>query len=92
MMIILDLYCLFNEEIAKTFPGFFPDRRLFDNFWPFLKVGIPGTIMQGLRWWAMELIVLVGGMLEDAPSTSAASITMCVWAVFNCIVMGLAYV
>jgi len=63
MMVILNLYCTFNEEIAKTFPGFLPDRRLFDNLWPFVKAGIPGTIMDGLRWWAIEIIVLVAGML-----------------------------
>ena len=37
--------------------------RSLDNWWLFLKLGLPGFLMLAFEWWTFEISVLVSGSL-----------------------------
>jgi len=78
LMLAIDLYCYLDPEVSQAFPSFQTARRAFENLGTFLKITFPSALMQGMRYWAMELTIFISGML-DTPSTSAASVILSTW-------------
>ncbi len=39
--------------------------KSLDNWWVFLKLGIPGFCMIAFEWWTFEISVLVSGSLGE---------------------------
>jgi len=50
-------------------------RRLFQDWGPFLKLGVPGALLVCLDWWAFEIVMLEAGVLGIS-SMAAAGIVM----------------
>ncbi len=39
--------------------------KSLDNWWLFLKLGLPGFLMVAFEWWTFEISVLVSGSLGE---------------------------
>mmetsp|Transcript_18621 Transcript_18621/g.25094 ORF Transcript_18621/g.25094 Transcript_18621/m.25094 type:complete len:87 (-) Transcript_18621:653-913(-) len=55
----------------------------------FLKLTIPGAVMQASYWWAQEMIIFQSGMV-DIPSTSAACLILILQFLLDNLEFGLA--
>mmetsp|Transcript_19020 Transcript_19020/g.22449 ORF Transcript_19020/g.22449 Transcript_19020/m.22449 type:complete len:89 (+) Transcript_19020:151-417(+) len=49
MMMAIEYHCNKSPSMQKTYPGFWPDRRAFENMGAFLKVTVPGAFLQSFR-------------------------------------------
>lgn len=42
------------------------DRRAFDEWWEFIQLGLPGTVMICSEWWAFEILMIFATLLGTA--------------------------
>lgn len=57
----MNIYPLYIEEIREAIKT--PDRRVFNDLVPYLKLGLPISMMLCFEWWSFEVIVLFAGYM-----------------------------
>ncbi|KAM0862736.1 hypothetical protein ACQ4PT_045054 [Festuca glaucescens] len=86
--ILLALYIKYSPTCKETWTGF--SRDAFHHVPQFLKLGVSSALMICLRFWALELLVLLSGILPDPKlETSAFSITRNTSSIVTMISVGL---
>ena len=61
-MIIIDICCIRMEKFKESW--ILPDKRTFDNFCHYVKVGVPGACMLCFEWWCFELLAIFSGLMS----------------------------
>jgi len=61
IFIAMNVYMLFIDEIQEAVK--WPDKRMFKDIWPYLKLGVPSSLSICFDWWAFELMTLFSGIL-----------------------------
>lgn len=62
-LIFIILYLNFGSTIFADTKFKF-SNKCFENWWPFLRIGIPNLLMMS-EWWASEAIIFMSGLLVD---------------------------
>eukprot|EP01032_Pedospumella_encystans_P014245 gene14245-16375_t len=51
------------------------DRRAWDDWWEYIQLGLPGTVMLCSEWWAFEILMLFATLL-GTPEVAAQTIIL----------------
>mmetsp|Transcript_107060 Transcript_107060/g.148110 ORF Transcript_107060/g.148110 Transcript_107060/m.148110 type:complete len:147 (-) Transcript_107060:60-500(-) len=58
------IYCsIIKREFFKPLTADYFSKDTFSDWKPFLKKGVPGTLLQCFEWWAFELLAIFAGYL-----------------------------
>jgi multidrug resistance protein, MATE family len=53
-----------HPSVRRTLQPF--DRAAWSNWWEFIKLGLPGTVMLCSEWWAYEILTIFASLLGTA--------------------------
>ncbi|XP_016446148.1 protein DETOXIFICATION 9-like [Nicotiana tabacum] len=73
-VILLVIYLKYSSTCKKTRPFFSKD--VFHVMPEFFQFAFPSAGMVGLRWWAVEIITLLGGLLPN-PQLETSVLSIC---------------
>lgn len=60
--IVITVYCgVFRKDLKESY--FWPNKECFEDFWDYLKMGLPSFAMLSLEFWSNEVQVIMGSML-----------------------------
>ena len=62
-LVFLLLYIRLRGLHRKTWDGW--SWSSLREWWPFLRLGLPGMLMICLEWWAFEIGTVISGMLGE---------------------------
>ncbi|WCJ42388.1 MATE efflux family protein [Euphorbia peplus] len=74
LSLMLTVYVWFSPTFKETWTGF--SKEAFRGIPNFLKLVIPATIMLSLEVWALEITVLLSGLLPN-PELEASVLSIC---------------
>ena len=52
---------LFVDEIRQAVQ--WPDKRIFEDLWPYLKLGLSASLGLFFEWVAFEIMVILSGLI-----------------------------
>jgi MATE family multidrug resistance protein len=95
MLVLALLYIRYSKQCLGAWHPFDPlvcwdglSRRAFEEWWPFLRLGLPSCAQICLEWWAFEAMTLITGVLGTS-ELAASTISMQLVAVSYMTPLGL---
>jgi len=61
MFLAINVYMFYVNEIKEAVA--YPDRRIFEDIYAYLKLGVPAAITFSFEIWAYEIMILFSGLL-----------------------------
>ncbi|KAL0381425.1 UNVERIFIED_CONTAM: protein DETOXIFICATION 1 [Sesamum angustifolium] len=73
-VIVLVFYIKFSASCKYTRLVFSVDA--FHAMWPFFRLALPSAVMVCLKWWSLEVLVLLSGLLPN-PELETSVLSIC---------------
>ncbi|KDP33026.1 hypothetical protein JCGZ_13057 [Jatropha curcas] len=71
---LLGFYVKFSSDCEKTRSPF--SKEVFYGAGEFFRLGVPSAVMVCLKWWSMELLTLLSGLLPN-PKLETSVLSIC---------------